>query len=153
MAPGCTSCGYSYGREPGFYLGSISINYGVTSICTILLYALMVMRLGASHEAALAVSVAVAVLLPILFFRWSRAFLLALDNYVNVNQSPGGTTSAHDGTTAEGGLSERHLSHLKADDGNAGCAMGVVLALILLFGLMMAGVTLFFIASQTEWAM
>jgi len=39
MAPECGRCGYSSKREPGFYLGSIYINYGVTAIATILLYA------------------------------------------------------------------------------------------------------------------
>jgi uncharacterized protein (DUF983 family) len=96
MAPRCVHCGHSYRREPGFYLGSISINYGVTAICTILLYALMVMGLGASHERALMVSLVVAVGLPVLLFRWARAFLLTLDNSVNQNQSPDSRASAHD---------------------------------------------------------
>lgn len=148
MAPECGRCGYSYKREPGFYLGSIYINYGVTAICTILLYALMVMGLGASHERALVVSAVVAVLLPVVFFRWARALLLALDNSVNVSQSHGTsmTDDADEGTRA--GLNLQQFTHLKADDGNAGCAMGVALALILLFGLLMGGVTLYFVTSQ-----
>ena len=148
MAPECVRCGYSYRREPGFYLGSIYINYGVTAICTILFYALMVMGLGTTHERALAASVVLAVLLPIIFFRWARALLLALDNSVNANQQPSGL-AVHDATVAEGGLTAGQLSHLKRDDGNAGCLMGVVMALIVLFGLLMGTVTLFFVTSQT----
>jgi hypothetical protein len=49
-------------------------------------------------------------------------------------------------------LSTRKLASLASDDGRAGCAMGVALALILLFGLGMAAVTLFFTVGsmQTE---
>lgn len=148
MAPECGRCGYSYRREPGFYLGSIYINYGVTAICTILLYALMVMGLGSSHERALAVSVVVAVVLPIVLFRWARALLLALDNSVNAYQSHGTSMTADADAGTEAGLNLQHLTHLKADDGNAGCVMGVALALILLFGLLMGGVTLYFVTSQ-----
>ncbi|MFM8635216.1 MAG: DUF983 domain-containing protein [Planctomycetia bacterium] len=148
MAPECVRCGYSYRREPGFYLGSIYINYGVTAICTILLYALMVMGLGAPHEQALVVSVVVAVVLPVVFFRWARALLLALDNSVNANQSHGSSIPADADAGTKPGLNLEHLTHLKSDDGNAGCVMGVALALILLFGLLMGGVTLYFVLSQ-----
>lgn len=152
MAPECGQCGSSFRREPGFYLGSISINYGITAMGTIGLYAALVLGLGTSHELALAVSLVVAVLLPIVLFRWARAFLLALDNPVNSNQSPGGLAggdgSDAEGTSAAAGLSERHLRRLQGDDGNAGCLMGVVLALILLFGLAMGGITLYFVTGQ-----
>jgi uncharacterized protein (DUF983 family) len=148
MAPECDRCGYSYRREPGFYLGSIYINYGVTAICTILLYALMVMGVRASHERALIVSLVVAVVLPVVFFRWARALLLALDNSVNVNQSHGASMAGKADAGKEAGLNHQQLTHLKADDGNAGCMMGVALALILLFGLLMGGVTLYFVRSQ-----
>lgn len=148
MAPECGRCGYSYRREPGFYLGSIYINYGVTAIGTILLYALMVMGLGASQERALAVSLVVAVVFPVVFFRWARALLLALDNSVNANQSPGAAMAADAHAGKEAGLNLEHLTHLKADDGNAGCVMGVALAMILLFGLLMGGLTLYFVVSQ-----
>lgn len=156
MAAECSRCGYSYRREPGFYLGSIYINYGVTAICTILLYALMVMGLGASHERALVVSLVVAVVLPVAFFRWARALLLALDNSVNAHQSHCGAMTANADEGTEAGLNLPHLTQLKADDGNAGCVMGVALALILLFGLLMGGVTLSFVMSQpahesSEW--
>ena len=152
MEPECSHCGYSYRREPGFYLGSIYINYGVTAIATILLYALMVVGVGTTHERALMVSVMVAVVLPIVMFRWARALLLALDNSVNANQSYGNALRPEDAADADAdvGLNLQRLTRLKADDGNAGCVMGVALAMILLFGLLMGGVTLSFVTSQSE---
>ena len=32
MAERCTECGLRFHREPGFYLGSIYFNYGLTAI-------------------------------------------------------------------------------------------------------------------------
>lgn len=135
MAPGCDTCALSFRREPGFYLGSIYINYGVTALATIALYGLLVLGCGLSAEQALGVCLAVAVLLPVWLFRYARAFLLAIDTSVNrETEAPG----------ADGTLSEAQLSSYKANDGQAGCAMGIAMTLVLLFGLVMAGVTLWF---------
>jgi hypothetical protein len=149
MHDACPKCGFSYEREPGFYLGSIYLNYGATVILTGTLYALLVMGLGLSNEKTLAVCLAAAVLCPILFFRHARSFLLALDSSVNQNQAHGPEEAGADAASA---LSTRKLASLASDDGRAGCAMGVALALILLFGLGMAAVTLSFTVGsmQTE---
>lgn len=141
MAHECSRCGLSFRREPGFYLGSIYINYGTTVIATGLLYAGMVMGLGWSHGRALAICLAVAVVFPVWFFRYARAFLLSLDQSVNGHQSGGAAAGQ-----AESSIGPERLAQLKADDGNAGCMMGIVLALILAFGLLMGAVTLSFVA-------
>ena len=124
----------------------------LTAIATILVYALLVMGVGTTHERALMVSVMVAVLLPIVMFRWARALLLALDNSVNANQSYGNALRPEDAADADAevGLNLQRLTRLKADDGNAGCVMGVALAMIPLFGLLMGGVKLSFVTSQSE---
>ena len=138
MEPGCDHCGLSFEREPGFYLGSIYVNYGATVIATGLLYWLMVAALGTSHRAALTACLAVAVIFPILFFRHARAALLAIDSAVNRNQSQPEAAGAAAGPAAE----SRRLARLGADDANAGCTMGIVLVLIIGFGLLMAAVSL-----------
>ena len=142
MFEACPHCGFSYEREPGFYLGSIYLNYGATVILTGALYALLMMGLGFSNETTLAVCLAAAVLCPILLFRHARSFLLSLDSTVNQDQAR--SDEAGDGVTSASGLSTRKLASLASDDGRAGCAMGMALALILLFGLGMAAVTLYF---------
>lgn len=162
MRESCPRCGFSYTREPGFYLGSIYLNYGATVILTGGLYAILVLGMGFSTETALAACLAAAVLFPILFFRHARSFLLALDSSVNqdqTGQTQTGQTQTDkdhidehpardaDDTAAAppaGGLTRHKLAALASDDGRAGCAMGVALALILLFGLGMAAVTLLF---------
>jgi len=148
MHDACSHCGFSYEREPGFYLGSIYLNYGATVILTGALYAVLVMGLGLSNETTLAVCLAAAVLCPILFFRHARSFLLALDSSVNQDQA----RNAEDvgkGSAPTATLSEGKLASLASDDGRAGCAMGIALALILLFGLGMAAVTLYFAATTS----
>jgi len=137
----CAACGATFTREPGFYLGSIYINYGVTVIVTGGLYAALV-GVGASHEAALVACLVVAVALPVVFFRHARSLLVAIDGTVNQRQSPGGLTAVDEGTP------EQRLAGLAADDGRAGCAMGVALALVLLFGLGMAVVTVLWSAAD-----
>lgn len=139
MHEACRACGASFLREQGFYLGSIYINYGVTVIATGTLYALLVLAAGVSHETALTACLAVAVAFPVLFFRHARSFLLALDGSVNRHQQHSSGSAAGDT-----GHDSEHLAGLTADDGRAGCAMGIALAVILLFGLGMAAVTILF---------
>ncbi|MFM7137980.1 MAG: DUF983 domain-containing protein [Planctomycetota bacterium] len=143
MHEACRACGASFLREPGFYLGSIYINYGVTVIVTGALYALLVLVAGVSHETALAACLVVAVAFPVLFFRHARSFLLALDGSVNRHQQdPRGDAAS---TVPTGiGHDPDQLAALTADDGRAGCALGIALALILIFGLGMAAVTILF---------
>jgi len=138
MEPGCPACGLDFRREPGFYLGSIYINYGITALSTIGLYGLLVLGAGWSAEQALAACLAVAVALPMWLFRYARAFLLAIDSSVNREPTAGSQESGG------GSLSEAQLNSHRANDGQAGCAMGIALALVLLFGLLMAAVSLWF---------
>jgi len=149
MHDACSHCGLSFRREPGFYLGSIYLNYGATVIVTGLLYAALVLWADASHETALGICLAVAVLLPVLLFRHARSLLLALDSSVNARQAgePGGVPGA--GASSERAVpSAGELRALSGDDARAGCLMGVVLVLIILFGLLMAAATLWFVSGD-----
>lgn len=137
MEPRCSGCSLDFRREPGFYLGSIYINYGVTALTTIALYGLLVLSAGCTAEQALAACLAVAVALPLWLFRYARAFLLAIDGAVN------GESQSASGVEA-GGLTEAQLSSHRTNDGQAGCAMGIAMTLVLLFALVMAAVTLWF---------
>jgi hypothetical protein len=130
MHAACGGCGLPFTREPGFYLGSIYVNYGITVLLTGAIYA-AILGLGGSHEAALATCLAVAVLFPVAFFRHARSLLLALDSSVNRHQ--GGSDPAT----------------LASDDASAGCLMGAALVAILIFGLGMAVVTVAFSRAGT----
>lgn len=139
MHASCPACGLSFAREPGFYLGSIYFNYGFTVILTGALYATLVLGGGCAPETALVACLVTAVVFPVLFFRHARSLLLALDASVNRGQMGAEEVP---GDTA--GLGAGRLAALASDDGRAGCALGVALALVLLFGIGMALATLFF---------
>jgi uncharacterized protein (DUF983 family) len=147
MHEACDRCGLPFSREPGFYLGSIYINYGVTVLLTGGLYAALVLLAGVSAEAALTVCLGVAVAFPILFFRHARSLLLAVDAAVNSRQ-----TQAAGAPVAGAAPTPRELAALRSDDGRAGCLMGVVLVLIILFGLGMAAATLVFVGPAGDEA-
>ena len=145
MRRACDRCGLPFSREPGFYLGSIYINYGATVLLTGGIYAVLVLSLGVSSETALAICLGVAVAFPILFFRHARSLLLAIDASVNSRQTQASGEPAV-GTAA----AARDLAALSSDDARAGCLMGIVLVLIILFGLGMAAATLVFVGPAAE---
>ncbi len=139
----CGTCGLDFRREPGFYLGSIYLNYAATALSTGALFGVLVLALEWSPERALATCLAVAVILPLLLFRWARSCLLAIDSTVNAETPVSGSAAASDPNSTPT-LSAAQLSSFRTNDAQAGCAMGIALTLILLFGLTMAAATLWF---------
>jgi hypothetical protein len=75
----CAACGLKYEREPGYFLGSIYINYGVTAL--LLTVAWVTLRFGYGIESRwlLAGLFAFCVVFQTLFFRYARALWLAMD--------------------------------------------------------------------------
>jgi uncharacterized protein (DUF983 family) len=77
----CPVCDLRYEREPGFFLGSIYINYGLTALLvTVGFYALYFGRV-VSPQVALWIVTAFALLFPIWFFRYARSLWLGFDQY------------------------------------------------------------------------
>jgi hypothetical protein len=79
MHESCAHCGLKYEREPGYFLGSIYINYGVTAF--LLTAGWIAMRYGFGFEARnLLIPFALClVVFQTLFFRYARALWLAMD--------------------------------------------------------------------------
>jgi apolipoprotein N-acyltransferase len=79
MHESCAHCGLKYEREPGYFLGSIYINYGVTAF--LLTAGWIALRYGFGFEAQnLLIPFAVClVVFQTLFFRYARALWLAMD--------------------------------------------------------------------------
>jgi uncharacterized protein (DUF983 family) len=75
----CRGCGLRFEREPGYFLGSIYLNYGVAVVAAFALHFLVADSFGESTVAELAVIAPVAATLGLLFFRWARALWLAFD--------------------------------------------------------------------------
>jgi hypothetical protein len=75
----CAHCHLKYEREPGYFLGSIYINYGVTAL--LLTVAWITLRFGYGFDSRRLVIGLAAFLLvfQMFFFRYGRALWLALD--------------------------------------------------------------------------
>src|ERR1700676_2324718 len=74
----CDWCGLNYEREPGFFLGSIYVNYGLTAVLVTIGY-LSLYFSGMDSNAAFWIVTAFAALFPLWFFRYARSLWLGLD--------------------------------------------------------------------------
>ncbi|MSR58914.1 MAG: DUF983 domain-containing protein [Planctomycetaceae bacterium] len=75
----CPHCRLRFEREPGYFLGSIYINYGLTALLTAVGYTTLRFGYDIEARALLYVFLGVCVAVPIVFFRYARALWLALD--------------------------------------------------------------------------
>lgn len=74
----CPACGFRFERDndEGFFLGSMSLNYGVTLVC-FLLPVLLLWRYQVIGDTVAAVAAGVgAIVFPALFYRSSRSWWL-----------------------------------------------------------------------------
>ncbi len=72
----CPACGRLFNRAPGYLLGSIYINYGLTALLVVvMLYFSETLR----GKPLLAAMTAFSVLFPLWFFRYARALWIAFD--------------------------------------------------------------------------
>ena len=74
----CPACGFLIERDndEGFYLGSLSLNYGVTLVCYLLPVALLAFYGVIGTKTAVGLAIGGAILFPILFYRSSRSWWL-----------------------------------------------------------------------------
>lgn len=75
----CAHCGFRFQREPGYFLGSIYFNYGVTSLVVVAVFFGLFLGFDVSPETLLWPLTAFCLLFPLWFFRYARALWLAMD--------------------------------------------------------------------------
>jgi predicted RNA-binding Zn-ribbon protein involved in translation (DUF1610 family) len=71
----CSACGLLFERDEGFFIGSMSLNYGVTLVLLVPL-AILVYKGFIGTTAAVVLAGVGAIGLPILFYRSSRSWWL-----------------------------------------------------------------------------
>jgi uncharacterized protein (DUF983 family)/DNA-directed RNA polymerase subunit RPC12/RpoP len=81
MEPRCVACGLDFRVEPGFYLGSIYVNYGVTALLLTAAGVPIVLYEAVPWGVLTPVAVAFCVLFPLWFLRYARSLWFALDYY------------------------------------------------------------------------
>jgi uncharacterized protein (DUF983 family) len=79
----CGNCGLRFEREPGFFLGAIYFNYGITALVVTVAYPVLTLSQTLSSRTALAVCMAFAIGFPMLLFRHARSFWLAFDQLID----------------------------------------------------------------------
>jgi uncharacterized protein (DUF983 family) len=82
----CAHCETSFERGPGYYLGSIYINYGLTALVVTVGYLSLFFTNTFSPAVRLVLLGGFCVLFPLWFFRYARSLWLALDCYVDPDQ-------------------------------------------------------------------
>jgi uncharacterized protein (DUF983 family) len=75
----CMSCGRRFDRGPGYLLGSIYFNYGLTATLVIVLYFAMFFSDLLTDGQRLVTLSAFAAVFATWFFRYARAFWIAFD--------------------------------------------------------------------------
>jgi hypothetical protein len=79
MPADCPQCRLRFERAPGYFLGSIYINYGVTAVTLMFGYFLLHSALKYTNRQLAAPLVGFCVVFATFFFRYARALWLALD--------------------------------------------------------------------------
>lgn len=87
----CPKCNADLQREPGFYLGSIYINYGLTTAIVAVAYPLLLFSRTMSNDALLYSSLAFMLLFPVWFFRHARSLWLGFDQFCDPRDGEEGT--------------------------------------------------------------
>jgi uncharacterized protein (DUF983 family) len=72
----CTKCGLRFERDEGFFIGSMSLNYGVTLVCFLTPVMLLAYKGVIGTTAAIIVAGVGSVAFPMLFYRSSRSWWL-----------------------------------------------------------------------------
>ena len=108
----CSACQTDFVVEPGYFLGAIYFNYGVTVLLSLSAAIVLIYAAGLPTFPVVAGSALFCVVFPIVFFHYARALWLALDYYYDrrrrvhpVPQSASDYTSPEpDGPLGRGGL-------------------------------------------------
>jgi uncharacterized protein (DUF983 family) len=83
MRSGCPVCRLVFEREPGYFVGAIYVNYGVTAMLMLAGYFALDAWLHPGTTAQLTLWCPFVVVFPIWFFRYSKSLWLSLDYLVD----------------------------------------------------------------------
>jgi len=95
MHPRCRRCGFHFERGPGYWLGSIYVNYGLTALMVTAGYLGVFFSEAIEPTALLWLCVGFCFIFPLWFFRYARAVWAAMDLYFDPPHSEEMTTVTH----------------------------------------------------------
>jgi uncharacterized protein (DUF983 family) len=79
MPERCSACNLKFERDPGYFLGSAYINYGVTSVILLIAYPILHYGFELTNQQLAPWLAGLCVAFPLWAFRYARALWLALD--------------------------------------------------------------------------
>ncbi len=81
MADDCPSCGHRFERDPGYWLGAMIINTAVaiSSFLVVFVAIMVVTWPDVPWRAALVVTLVLNLVVPVVFYPWSKTLFVALD--------------------------------------------------------------------------
>lgn len=88
----CPTCGVKIEREPGYFLGSIYFNYGMTSLIAVFTYILGLFVFKLNNYVLFPVVLVFTLIFPMYFLRYARASWLVFDQYFHPRTPPAMTT-------------------------------------------------------------
>ncbi|MDX1945130.1 MAG: DUF983 domain-containing protein [Pirellulaceae bacterium] len=91
MHPTCSHCGIKFEREPGFFLGSIYINYGLTSLIVAIAYPVLLFGYGLPKYPLLVGSLVFILLFGLAIHPWARSLWLGFDQWRDPRDGETGT--------------------------------------------------------------
>lgn len=74
----CPDCGLRFEKDEGFFLGAMSLNYGVTLVCYLVPVLLLWYAGWLGTRVAIGLAIAGALIVPMLLYRSSRSWQLML---------------------------------------------------------------------------
>ena len=77
----CDHCGVQYEREPGFFLGSVYFNYGLTALIVAVVYPVLLFSNSVDETTLLWSCLGFTILFPMWFFRYARALWAGFDQF------------------------------------------------------------------------
>jgi hypothetical protein len=77
----CECCGFKFDRSPGYWLGSIYVNYGLTALIVTAAYFVLFFTEALPQTAVLWLLTAFCVVFPLWFFRYARSVWIGFDLY------------------------------------------------------------------------
>ena len=79
MLDPCEACGRKFDRSPGYLLGSIYFNYGITALLVVVFYFSMFFTQAMTSRQLLFALTGFTLLFPLWFFRYARGLWIAFD--------------------------------------------------------------------------
>ncbi|HVU15529.1 MAG TPA: DUF983 domain-containing protein [Candidatus Didemnitutus sp.] len=92
----CPSCGLRFEKDEGFFLGAMSLNYGITLIVFLAPIAIAWYKGVLGRTPAMVMAIAASVVVPIALYRSSRSWQLMLYYFFFPQQLPVNRRELHD---------------------------------------------------------